>query len=1075
MSKRRRFDVELLELGFITAELHYGIFARDWWVKRIVNDSEFLIPFRQHMRVKCFLNSKNFEIAIYSFSKNPYKPGFQCFCNNYLSPIEDSPSKALNSLYHKIFNTNTEYSGLYLHAKLFWGPEIAISGKKIYSLIEDTHNWILFLFPYIEWILHKSQKVEIPQKSKINFGNIIEQFLTIVSRIGHSKKEENHYKAGSGYISSIVTRYKGQNHLFLLKIQKNECQIEVYHEETHIKTFNGATPDIVWNEIGIHKKLLGSYIFGITHEQVQKQLQNSKSEEFLLCTSDKWDNQELMNEIFARHIKSRKIPNTMNNWQELFLNWKLQRSSIIIFSKILESIYPINYQFQDKELSAWRAMFRSCGCTDVTPYHRKLSKIEFWSNAQDPQSDQNTLSYLHHSDMLQIEPGNKRGAEGCIRILSIIAEGFSISKLKKNLSIGSDTITNARKHARLYGPGVPPFEKPKRIVHKMSKIKEQQFLWFFQDRANIAQSSYKVDSKSNLPICYLCDQKSELWKKFEETYPNGMKKTSFMVRLANTTYLKYREDLGALCQICNDYGFEPFENLESIVREEIPEKKNQDIILTRIDQLKRHMRRGYEEKLKINSNGTIIHDSCVSHCLLYAFGDCDQIHQTRCNNCDQFFQLFNWLTNQISNSKIQKLEEIQEKLKYYLSHQTRKVYLNAQFKPMLNSLDNNGAVIICDYKMRVLPKSARETKSEFFGKRGWTLHSILIFTHNSEKNTELNISAYDHWSTDTKQDSWFTASSFEAVFNSLEKKPKWIRIISDNGPHYNWYQIEIRSWIFLEPGEAKTIIDSYHAAISHAIKRYIQVGYDITTGEDIVMAGKNLAGTHFANLQPNRENQSEEEQSDDAKELSRNSKKNITKKATIKIIKGISNLFYWEWPINNDKEGYICARTLPGIGKFINFSPSHIANLCNGNIARPQPTISTYTTPNTKWKMSIETIPESKENTINNKERQSIIFIDTDFPLNKGWALKGNQKLGNRGGGKRMTKKVKNLLESFFMNGNMNTKDKLDAQGMQNELSLFVESGEISKEDIPKVSTIQNWIATFSRAWKAQATKQYLY
>ncbi|RHZ43879.1 hypothetical protein Glove_831g3 [Diversispora epigaea] len=31
---------------------------------------------------------------------------------------------------------------------------------------------ILFLLPYIEWILHKSQKVEIPQKSKINFGNM---------------------------------------------------------------------------------------------------------------------------------------------------------------------------------------------------------------------------------------------------------------------------------------------------------------------------------------------------------------------------------------------------------------------------------------------------------------------------------------------------------------------------------------------------------------------------------------------------------------------------------------------------------------------------------------------------------------------------------------------------------------------------------------------------------------------------------------------------------------------------------------------------------------------------------------
>ncbi|PKB96296.1 hypothetical protein RhiirA5_196507 [Rhizophagus irregularis] len=126
--------------------------------------------------------------------------------------------------------------------------------------------------------------------------------------------------------------------------------------------------------------------------------------------------------------------------------------------------------------------------------------------------------------------------------------------------------------------------------------------------------------------------------------------------------------------------------------------------------------------------------------------------------------------------------------------------------------------------MRILPRSARETKAEFFGKRGWTLHTILMF-RKKENCEELEIRAYDHWSTDTKQDAWFTASSFEAVFETIKHKPKWIRIMSDNGAHYHsselmaiiahwneWYQIEVRDWQFLEPGEAKTTIDSHHAA-----------------------------------------------------------------------------------------------------------------------------------------------------------------------------------------------------------------------------------------------------------------------
>ena len=61
-------------------------------------------------------------------------------------------------------------------------------------------------------------------------------------------------------------------------------------------------------------------------------------------------------------------------------------------------------------------------------------------------------------------------------------------------------------------------------------------------------------------------------------------------------------------------------------------------------------------------------------------------------------------------------EEYQDKFLYYLSHQLRKIYLNSQFNAALCELKNNDAVLICDYKMKVNPKSSCETKGEFFGK-----------------------------------------------------------------------------------------------------------------------------------------------------------------------------------------------------------------------------------------------------------------------------------------------------------------------------------------------------------------------
>ena len=97
--------------------------------------------------------------------------------------------------------------------------------------------------------------------------------------------------------------------------------------------------------------------------------------------------------------------------------------------------------------------------------------------------------------------------------------------------------------------------------------------------------------------------------------------------------------------------------------------------------------------------------------------------------------------------------------------------------------------------------------------------------------------------------------------------------------------------------------------------------------------------------------------------------------------------------------------------------------------------------------------------------------MDDDYLFQKGWALKENQIFGKKGGGKRINDEVKKLLQAMFLNGNLNAWDKLNPQKMHDELQRFVESGEIQKEDVPKTSTIKNWISLYSREWKERATK----
>ena len=201
------------------------------------------------------------------------------------------------------------------------------------------------------------------------------------------------------------------------------------------------------------------------------------------------------------------------------------------------------------------------------------------------------------------------------------------------------------------------------------------------------------------------------------------------------------------------------------------------------------------------------------------------MYSCECIECGQLFEIFHQLKIDTSTTLHNELDEYREHLLYYLAHQTRKVYLNAQFNANLLELDEKGALIVVDYKMKILPKSARETKEQFFGKKGWTLHSVLVYTRKVN-SLELDIQAHDHWSNDSRQDAWFTASSLHAVIESMEKKPEWVSIISDNGGHYHnadlmmilrywpdWYGIWPKKWIFLEPGEAKTTIDSHHAQV----------------------------------------------------------------------------------------------------------------------------------------------------------------------------------------------------------------------------------------------------------------------
>ncbi|RHZ70348.1 hypothetical protein Glove_272g2 [Diversispora epigaea] len=102
------------------------------------------------------------------------------------------------------------------------------------------------------------------------------------------------------------------------------------------------------------------------------------------------------------------------------------------------------------------------------------------------------------------------------------------------------------------------------------------------------------------------------------------------------------------------------------------------------------------------------------------------------------------------------------------------------------------------------------------------------------------------------------------------------------------------------------------------------------------------------------------------------------------------------------------------------------------------------------------------------------IGLDQEFPLKKGWALKENLKLGNKGGGKRITKKVIQYLQGFFLAENLRAADRYSPENMHASLKELAAEGELTLEDIPTVKTIKGWIGRYSASFKKEASERAL-
>ncbi|CAI2181868.1 2729_t:CDS:1, partial [Funneliformis geosporum] len=80
--------------------------------------------------------------------------------------------------------------------------------------------------------------------------------------------------------------------------------------------------------------------------------------------------------------------------------------------------------------------------------------------------------------------------------------------------------------------------------------------------------------------------------------------------------------------------------------------------------------------------------------------------------------------------------------------------------------------------------------------------------------------------------------------------------------------------------------------------------------------------------------------------------------------------------------------------------------------------------------------------------------LDQEFPHNKGCALKENLKLRNKGGGKRITKRLFNIYKVFFAR-KLRAADHYSPKSMHSCLEELAAEGENTLGEILTVKTIK--------------------
>ena len=242
--------------------------------------------------------------------------------------------------------------------------------------------------------------------------------------------------------------------------------------------------------------------------------------------------------------------------------------------------------------------------------------------------------------------------------------------------------------------------------------------------------------------------------------------------------------LAGLCNICDECGHSNFEKLFSLLAEvESATAMSMKQMKARVADYQRFCKTQLSRQVER-------HSPCAELCMNYAFGSCEEPHDSSCGDATALYEVQRTVSNVLStlssaNNSDKLTTELQEIMKtheQYVGHSFRTKHQADYHKFVLDNLQPGEAVVIVDYKMKLeLGVRSREAQRDWYGKRGISLHGFLVIAQISEDKKVTEV--IDLWWEDTKQDAWFSQSAMDVGFRWMEKELPGFRVYLFSGEY----------------------------------------------------------------------------------------------------------------------------------------------------------------------------------------------------------------------------------------------------------------------------------------------------